>query len=59
MLEHQEKILDLFYKFDIEREDGTRSGKLSKDNLMTCLLTLSKKLVCALQIIESLSKRRF
>ena len=45
MLEHQEKILDLFYKFDIEREDGSRSGKLSKDNLVTCLLTLSKKLL--------------
>ncbi|XP_028407753.1 ankyrin repeat and EF-hand domain-containing protein 1-like [Dendronephthya gigantea] len=40
-LEHQDKIVDLFYKFDIEREDGSRSGKLSKDNLMTCLLTLS------------------
>lgn len=34
--------MDLFYKFDIEKEDGSRAGKLSKDNLTTCLLTLSK-----------------
>lgn len=41
MLENQEKILDLFYKFDSDKDDGSRTGKLSKDNLMTCLLTLS------------------
>lgn len=41
MLENQEKIVDLFYKFDLEKEDGSRAGKLSKDNLITCLLTLS------------------
>lgn len=40
MMEQQEKILDLFYKFDVENEGGSHSGKLSKDNLMTCLLTL-------------------
>jgi hypothetical protein len=33
--------VDLFYKFDVEKDDGSRLGKLSKDNLMTCLLTLS------------------
>lgn len=44
MLEQQDKIVDLFYKFDPEKEGGGRSGKLSKDNLMTCLLTLSELL---------------
>ena len=54
VLEHQEKIVDLFYKFDIERDDGTRSGKLSKDNLMTCLLTLSKLRYAIFQMDSSL-----
>lgn len=40
--EHEEKMLNIFYQFDPEEEDGSRKGKITKDNFVMCLQTISK-----------------
>ena len=39
--EHEEKVLNIFYQFDPE-EDGGRKGKITKDNFVMCLQTISE-----------------
>lgn len=40
--EHEEKVLNICYQFDPEEEDGSRKGKITKDNFVMCLQTISK-----------------
>lgn len=40
--EHEEKVLNIFYQFDPEEEVGSRKGKITKDNFVMCLQTISK-----------------
>jgi len=40
--EHEEKVLNIFYQFDPEEEDGSRKGKITKENFVMCLQTISK-----------------
>jgi len=40
--EHEEKVLSIFHQFDPEEEDGSRKGKITKDNFVMCLQTISK-----------------
>ena len=35
-------MLNIFYQFDPEEEDGSRKGKITKDNFVMCLQTISK-----------------
>ena len=35
-------MLNICYQFDPEEEDGSRKGKLTKDNFVMCLQTISK-----------------
>ena len=35
-------MLNIFYQFDPEEEDGSRQGKITKDNFVMCLQTISK-----------------
>lgn len=37
-------MLSIFYQFDPEEEDGSRQGKITKDNFVMCLQTISKLL---------------
>ena len=37
-------MLNIFYQFDPEEEDGSRKGKITKDNFVMCLQTISKLL---------------
>ncbi|XP_073243068.1 ankyrin repeat and EF-hand domain-containing protein 1-like isoform X1 [Porites lutea] len=39
--EHEEKVLNIFYQFDPEEEDGSRQGKITKDNFVMCLQTIN------------------
>jgi len=35
-------VLTICHQFDPEEEDGSRKGKLTKDNFVMCLQTISK-----------------
>ena len=35
-------MLSIFHQFDPEEEDGSRQGKITKDNFVMCLQTISK-----------------
>ena len=35
-------MLNICYQFDPEEEDGSRKGKITKDNFVMCLQTISK-----------------
>ncbi|XP_058965683.2 ankyrin repeat and EF-hand domain-containing protein 1-like isoform X1 [Pocillopora verrucosa] len=39
--EHEEKVLNICYQFDPEEEDGSRKGKITKDNFVMCLQTIN------------------
>ena len=37
-------MLNIFYQFDPEEDDGSRKGKITKDNFVMCLQTISKSM---------------
>ena len=39
--EHEQKVLNIFHQFDPD-EDGRRNGKITRDNFVMCLQTISK-----------------
>ena len=40
--EHEQKVLNIFYQFDPEEEDKGRKGKITRDNFVMCLQTISE-----------------
>lgn len=40
--EHEQKVLNIFYQFDPEEDDRGRKGKITRDNFVMCLQTISE-----------------
>ena len=40
--EHEQKVLNIFYQFDPEEDDRGRKGKITQENFVMCLQTISE-----------------
>ena len=42
--EHEKRVLNMFHQFDQEDKEGKFKGKLTQENFVVCLQTLSKNI---------------